>query len=110
VNDEDRIHCGDAEDAKKEVFSLAGRYRQTKRILFLKRRLLTDPTAIKGVDLNPRGTEFLLQSPSPDWSRRKISLCDLSASAVKPGFFNKNTVNFREIYRISPISTKSIST
>ncbi len=42
-------------------------------------------TTIKRIDLNPEGTKFLLQSPSPDWGRRKICLCDLRASAVKPG-------------------------
>jgi hypothetical protein len=33
-----------------------------------------------------KGTEFLLQWPSPDWSRRKTSLCDLRAAAVKAVF------------------------
>jgi hypothetical protein len=42
-------------------------------------------TAIKRIGLNPEGAEFLLQSPSPDWGRRKISLCDLRASVVKSG-------------------------
>jgi hypothetical protein len=36
------------------------------------------------MDLNPEGKGFLRQSPSPDWHRRKISLCDLRASAVRP--------------------------
>jgi len=41
--------------------------------------------AISRIGLDPEGAESLLQSPSPDWSRRKIFLCDLGASAVKPG-------------------------
>jgi len=40
--------------------------------------------------LNPEEMKFLLQSPSPDWSRRKISLCDLRASAVNLVFINVN--------------------
>jgi len=69
----------------ERIFCLAERYRQIKGFLFLKTRLMMGTTAIKGIDLSPEGTEFLLQSPPPDWSRRKISLCDLCASAVKPG-------------------------
>ena len=65
---------------------MAGRYRQIKRFLFLKPRLIIGATAIIRIDFNPsRRGEFLLQSPSPDWGRRKICLCNLRAPAVKPG-------------------------
>jgi hypothetical protein len=64
---------------------LAERYRQIKSFLVIKTRLMIETTAIKQIGLNPEGIEFLLQSPPPDWSRRKISLCDLGASAVKLG-------------------------
>jgi hypothetical protein len=36
-----------------------------------------------------KGEQFLIQSPSPDWVRRKISLCDLGVSAVRQHVFGK---------------------
>jgi hypothetical protein len=41
-------------------------------------------TATRRINPDPEGTEFLLQLPSPDWSRRKTSLSDLCGAAVKP--------------------------
>jgi hypothetical protein len=32
----------------------------------------------------PAGMRFLIQAPSPDWIRKKISLCALCDSAVNP--------------------------
>ena len=76
-----------------------------KRFCSIIRRLTIGSIAIKGFDLIPEGTEFLLQSPSPACAdegpigAEKISsfgklravslverLSDLHDSAVKPGF------------------------
>jgi hypothetical protein len=40
------------------------------------------PQPLKGFDLIPEGRMFLIQSPSPDWIRRKVFLSDLCVSAV----------------------------
>jgi hypothetical protein len=45
---------------------------------------------------NPEGKKFLIQSPSPDWIRRKIFLRDLRDSAVNL-IFPSFHLNPREI-------------
>jgi len=83
---QDRIFTAEPQRTRRKDSLFGGRYRQTKRFLFLKTRLMIDTPATERIGLNPEGTEFLLQSrETQDWSRRKISLCDLCASAVKPG-------------------------
>jgi hypothetical protein len=88
---------------------LSGDADKQKGFCSIIRRLTIGSIAIKGFDLIPEGTEFLLQSPSPlrargSLSRRPIGaekispfgrlravslverLSDLRDSAVKPGF------------------------
>jgi len=43
---------------------------------------LVNAKSSKRSDFNPEATEFLIQSSSPEWIRRKISLSDLCVSAV----------------------------
>src|SRR4030042_5046582 len=66
-------HRSVAKGAKKEVFVCPGKLpRQAKTFSPFKTRPLIDPMTIT----------FLVQSPDPDWIRRKISRWDLCASAV----------------------------
>jgi len=83
---QNRISPRSRRERGEMVFCLAERYRQIKRFPILKKDKAHDSTtAIKRIDLDPEGMEFLLQSPSPDWSRREIFLSDLCGSAVKLG-------------------------
>jgi len=59
-----------------------GEISPTKRILSFHGKARRDWRYRSFLHLS-RGDGVLVQSASPDWSRRKISLCGLRASAVK---------------------------
>ena len=70
---------------RERIFCLSGDANKQKSFCSIIRRLTISAIAIEGFDLIPEETEFLLQSPSPDWSRRNFPqrsprLCG------KPGF------------------------
>ena len=84
---QNNIFTAEPPRTQRNNFLFVGRYRQTKKLLFYYRRLTIGSIAIKGFDLIPEGTEFLLQSPSPacadeavtarrrpDWSRKNLPL------------------------------------
>ena len=54
------------------IFCLSGDADIQKRFCSIIRRLTIGSIAIKGFDLIREGTELLLQSPSPDWSRKNL--------------------------------------
>ena len=54
------------------IFCLSGDADKQKGFCSIIRRLTIGSIAIKGFDLIRKGTEFLLQSPSPDWSRKNL--------------------------------------
>ena len=54
------------------VFCLSGDADKQKGFCSTIRRLAIGSIAIKGFDLIPEGTEFLLQSSSPDWNRENL--------------------------------------
>jgi len=65
---------------------LAERYRQIKRFLFLKTRLMVGTTTIKRIDLNPSQRDGVSAPAAVSrLEQKKNLLCDLRASAVKPG-------------------------
>ena len=78
----ENYHRRGAEGAERSFSYLAGRGRQIERLLPFSTRPLLIATAIIEGDLNPEGTEFLIQSLSPDWTRTEIPLRDLRGSAV----------------------------
>jgi hypothetical protein len=49
------------------------------RSILIPKGAVSDPIAVSS-------PSHRLSEPVADWSRRKISLCDLGVSAVKPGF------------------------
>ena len=57
---------------RERIFCLSGDADKQKGFCSIIRRLTIGAIAIKGFDLIPEGTEFLLQSPSPDWSRKNL--------------------------------------
>jgi hypothetical protein len=63
------------------------------------------PESSKRSDFNPEGTEFLIQSPSPDWIRRKISLSDLWGSAVN---LILEEANVNQKVQLNQLKSKSV--
>jgi hypothetical protein len=65
------FHRKDAEDAKK-FFVWRGDTAKQKGFCSIIGRLTVGAVALKRFDLISEGTKILLQSPSPDWSRKKL--------------------------------------
>ena len=82
---QNRFFTAEPQSTRRRNLLFGGRYRQMKRLPFRKTRLMIATTVIKRISLKPEEVEFLILSPPPDWIRRKIFLCGLCDSAVKPG-------------------------
>jgi len=67
-----KFHRRDAKDAEKPVFYLTVRGRQIKGLLLLWDRVLNSLHSLQRIPVFwSKGIRFLIQSPSPDWIRKK---------------------------------------